>query len=164
MALHQIVALQRPQLPSDDVTRMAAENTVIVFDGRLVGFKLENGRTGDNDYHLIVTDDTLTPGGSGPASPHCVIAEVVQPECVPGRHGDPSTTSHFQSQIDAVRAAFEAHFPNITGGWNEAGGIPVRVTGIAQPADEDGGHRLPGWNHGPGSRPPSGASGAEEYR
>ena len=132
ITIHQLVALPRPQLPSDDDTRLDQETTVYVIQGRLVRFKLESGRTGDQDYHLVVTDDTLhfTPGGSGPASPHSFVAEIVRPDCVPGRHGDPSLQSRFQSQLVAVRTSFEQRFPNISGGWNEAGGIPVTITGI----------------------------------
>lgn len=133
IGLHQLIALPRPQLPSDDTTRLSQERTVYAVDGRLIRFKLESGRTGDRDYHLVISDDTLqySPGGSSTtASPHSFIAEIVDPDCVPGRHGPPTTTSIFATQLAAVRTAFEQRFTTITGGWNEAGGIPVRVTGV----------------------------------
>src|SRR5713101_2033397 len=39
--IHDLVAIPRPQIPSDDVTRVAEERSVRVVDGRLVKFKLE---------------------------------------------------------------------------------------------------------------------------
>lgn len=133
--IHQLTTLPRPQLPahSDHTTRAAGEGTAFTVDGRLVRFKLESGRDGDGDYHLVVSDDTLefTPGGtSSTRSTHSFIAEVVNPNCVVGRHGASATPSHFAAQLAAVRTAFEAQFPSISGGWNEAGGIPVTITGI----------------------------------
>ncbi len=130
--LHSISTLPRPELPADDETRLDQETTIYVLDGRLRKFKPETGKTGDGDYHLVITDDTLqfSAGGSGQPSPHSVIAELVNPECVAGRAGDLPTPSFFQAQIEAVRAKFEEQFPNITGGWNDAGGTPVRITGV----------------------------------
>lgn len=131
--IHELVSKPRPQLPSDDDTRLSQETTVYVVSGRLLKFKLESGRTGDMDYHLVVTDDTLqfSPGGSGTTpSPHSLVAEIVKPECIPGRNGSPTTQSRFQNQIADVRAKFEQQFPHITGGWNDAGGIPVVITGV----------------------------------
>jgi hypothetical protein len=55
--LHDLTALPRPQLPSDDVTRHSDERTVRTRNGRLIKFKLESGRTGDQDYHLVITGD-----------------------------------------------------------------------------------------------------------
>ena len=130
--LHSISTLARPELPADNQTRLDQETTIYVLDGRLRKFKPETGKTGDGDYHLVITDDTLqfSAGGSGQASPHSVIAEIVNPECVAGRAGDLPTPSFFQGQLEAVRAKFEEQFPNITGGWNDAGGMPVRITGV----------------------------------
>ena len=130
--LHSISTLPRPELPADNETRLDQETTIYVLDGRLRKFKPETGKTGDGDYHLVITDDTLqfSAGGSGQPSPHSVIAEIVNPECVAGRAGDLPTPSFFQAQIEAVRAKFEEQFPNITGGWNDAGGTPVRITGV----------------------------------
>lgn len=133
LSLHQVVALPRPQLPSDDSTRVAEEMTVYVVQGRLVMFKLESGRTGDQDYHLVVSDDTLdySRGGSGTVpSPHSLVAEIVRPACIPGRDGAASTQSQFQQELAAVRSAFEQQFPDITGGWNDAEGIPVTIKGV----------------------------------
>ena len=130
ISLNDLVRLPRPTLPGDDDTRLSEETTLFVVQARLLKFKLESGRTGDQDYHLVMTDETLQFSSGDLVSPHSFIAEIVKPECVPGRRGPPSTRSRFQSQIAAVRAAFEKRFSNISGGWNDAGGIPVRVTGI----------------------------------
>lgn len=131
--LHDLIQLPRPTLPSNDTTRHAQETTVRVVDGRLVKFKRESGRTGDQDYHLIISDDTLifSPGGGGTQPlPHSFVAEIVDPACVPGRNGTAGTTSMFQAQLQAVFDKFHQQFSNITGGWNDSEGIPVRVTGI----------------------------------
>ncbi len=131
--LADLVAIARPQLPStnDDDTRLPEERTVRIVEGRLVKFKLESGKTGDRDYHLVISDDTLQFSGAKTApSPHSFIAEVVDPDCIGGRDGDPKTRSTFQDQLVAVRNAFDQQFPSITGGWNEAKGIPVRITGV----------------------------------
>ena len=107
--LHELVTLLRPQLPKDDTTRTSAERTVRVVDGRLVKFKLESGRTGDQDYHLVLTDETLqfSQGGGGTqASPHSFVAEIVNPDCVAGREGTDTVPSRFQAQPQAVYDEF----------------------------------------------------------
>jgi hypothetical protein len=58
------------------------------------------------------------------------VAEVVNPSCIPGKQGSLTTPSRFQQQITDVRARFNQQFPNITGGWNDAQGIPVRITAV----------------------------------
>jgi hypothetical protein len=131
--LHDLVSLPRPTLPSDDETRTAAERTVRVIEGRLVKFKHETGKTGDSDFHLVISDETLlfSLGGAGTQpSPHSVIAEIPDPACVAGRQGSVTTPSRFAAQLDTVRTRFMQRFPNITSGWNDAQGIPVRLTGI----------------------------------
>ena len=134
--IHELLQINTPSsMPahSDNDTRVPAERTVYVVDGRLLKFKLESGQTGDQDYHLIITDDSLqfTPGGSGSQIvPHSLVAEIVNPDCIPGKQGSLTTPSVFQAQIAAVRAHFNQQFPNITGGWNDANGIPVRITAV----------------------------------
>lgn len=133
ISIHDLVRVARPQLPSDDTTRLAAERIVYVVDGRLLKFKVESGRTGDQDYHLVVTDDTLQFSAAGTGTTpveHSVIAEIVNPDCVPGRHGTTGTTSLFQARLADIRTRFNQRFPNITGGWNEADGVPVRITAV----------------------------------
>ena len=57
--LHDLISLPRPSLPSDDFTRTAAEREVRTVEGRLRKFKLESGRSGDQDYHLVITVQTF---------------------------------------------------------------------------------------------------------
>lgn len=131
--LHHLVLLPRPTLPSDDDTRTAAEFVVRVVEGRLVKFKQETGKTGDSDFHLVISDETLlySPGGAGTtASPHSVIAEIPDPACVAGRKGTVTTPSRFGAQLEAVRAKFTQRFPQVRSGWNDAEGVPVRLTGV----------------------------------
>lgn len=133
-SLHDLVNLTRPQIPTDDVTRMPSEQSVWVIDAHLVKFKQETGKTGDSDFHLVISDETLlySAGGAGsPTSPHSVIAEIPDPACVGGRNGSVTGPSQFEAQLEAVRAIFTQKFPSIGSGWNDAGGISVRLTGVA---------------------------------
>lgn len=133
-SLHDLVRLSRPTLPNDDMTRAAAERIVRRVDGRLVKFKEERGKTGDSDFHLVITDETLlySPGGTNSTtSAHSFIAEIPRPECVAGRHGTVTGTSVVQAQLASTRNKFLQRFPNITSGWNDAGGRRVRLTGVA---------------------------------
>ena len=132
--LHDLVLLARPTLPTDDFTRVIQERSVWVIEGRLVKFKQETGKTGDSDFHLVISDETLlySAGGAGSAtSPHSIIAEVPDPDCIGGRTGSVTGPSLFQSQLVSVREKFVQQFPKVLSGWNDAGGIPVRLTGVA---------------------------------
>ena len=105
-----------------------------VIEGRLVKFKQETGKTGDSDFHLVISDETLlySAGGAGSTtSPHSIIAEVPDPACIGGRNGSVTGPSQFQSQLVSVREKFVQQFPKVLSGWNDAGGIPVRLTGVA---------------------------------
>jgi hypothetical protein len=57
--VHTLIQLPRPTVPSDETTRTSAETTVRVVDARLVKFKLEAGKSGDSDFHLVLADDLL---------------------------------------------------------------------------------------------------------
>lgn len=131
--IHDLVRLTRPTIPSDDVTRTAQERIVRIVDGRLVRYKKETGKTGDSDFHLVISDETLlySLGGAGSvASPHSVIAEIPDPLCVSGRDSTVTTPSRFASELDTVLARFTQQFPNTSSGWKDAKGIPVRLTGV----------------------------------
>jgi hypothetical protein len=130
--VNSLVSLVTPTLPphSDNSTRTAQERTVRSVQARLVKFKPELGKSGDDDFHLVMSDSTLQFSQGKNVSPHSFVAEIVNPGCVPGKKGAAGTTSQFQSQIDAVWKAFNARFPNVKHGWNDGGGMPVRVTGI----------------------------------
>jgi Bacterial Ig domain len=100
-----------------------------VITGRLVEFKME----ADSDYHLVITDDTLSfsAGGSAPPSGHSFVAEIPDPNCITGAHGNSSPTSLFIDGIRNARQKFQSHFSNIqSGAFNDAGGIPVQLVGI----------------------------------
>jgi len=126
---HDLLQLPRP---ASLTTRAATEQVVRVVDAYLVKFKKEAGKDGDQDYHLVISDQTLqyTQSGDTIPSPHSFIAEIPDPDCVSGRNSTVTTPSHVQAQLQSVRTAFEQHFPNISSGWNEAHGIPVRLTGV----------------------------------
>lgn len=133
--LHDLIALTRPQLPpgNDETTRLVQERTVRIVDGRLMRFRLETGRDGDQDYHLVISDDTLQFSLGGPGTqpvPHSFVAEIVNPNCVAGRHGTSPTPSLLQSELQAVRTKFDQQFPNTTGTWTNANALPVRVRGV----------------------------------
>src|SRR5262249_32710884 len=73
----------------------------------------------------------FSPGGAGSQpSPHSVVAEIPDPSCVAGRNGAVTGASAFLTQLTSTRAKFLQQFPNITAGWNDAGGRRVRLTGI----------------------------------
>lgn len=131
--LPDLVLLPRPALPSDEETRLAEEQEVRTIDAFLVKFKKESGKKGDQDYHLVIADETLLfskGGAKSPVSPHSVIAEVPDPQCVSGRKQTVTGPSHFAAELAQVRTAFETQFPSPKGGWNETNGIPVRLTGV----------------------------------
>lgn len=130
--LHALVNLPRPTLPSDDTTRANLERTVRVVDARLVKFKLEAGKSGDSDFHLVMSDDTLQ-FSTTEVSLHSFVAEIIDPGCVAGRNDQVMVPSTFQAQLADVYTRFVDHFSatiKTNGSWNDAGGIPVRVTGI----------------------------------
>jgi hypothetical protein len=131
--LHELVNIPRPQISSDDVTRVAQERTVYIVDARLVKFRVETGKTGDLDFHIVLSDDTLQFSSKTTISPHSFVAEIVNPDCISGSHGTVPTPSRFQTQLTNVRAKFLSHFqnPDLTGGWNPGNGVPVRLTGVA---------------------------------
>jgi hypothetical protein len=71
---------------------------VRVVDARLVQFKLEAGKDGDNDFHLVISDDTLQFSTHDVVSTHSFVAEIVNPDCVMGSHDDTTFPSQIQAQ------------------------------------------------------------------
>lgn len=129
--INELPNLQGNVSRGDNTTRLDAETVVYKVKGRLVLFKNED----DNDYHLVITDDSLkyTPGGKGTdglETGTSFIAEIPDPDCVAGKKGDPSVPSRFAAQLKEVRRKFEERFPNGTGADTDLGGIPVTITGI----------------------------------
>jgi hypothetical protein len=131
--LQDAIHLPQPQLPpqNDNDTRLPEEVHVYQLQGRLAQFKQE---TNDNDYHIVITDDTLqfTNDPAHHGTGHSLIAEVPDPGCIPGKHGDPSVPSRFIAQITCTRNKMDAKFPNAdkSGNFNDGGNIPVTITGI----------------------------------
>ncbi len=136
ITIHDLIHLTEPTRPpqGDNDTRLDDETHVYQVFGRLVKFKREAGSTGDRDFHLVVSDDTLifTDDNVGTPAGHSVVAEIPDPQCVPGQHGNPAVPSRFINETSTSRAALEAQFPNLdpTGNWNDAGRIPVRIVGV----------------------------------
>lgn len=129
-SIFNLVRLKTPQLPHDDDTRTEQEMAVRVVNGRLRKFKPEIAKNGDNDFHLVVTDDTLQFSQGKAISDHSFVAEIVDPDCVAGQQNPLSTVSVFQSQIEDVWKKFGQKFPDPKHGWNEGNGLRVRITGI----------------------------------
>jgi len=142
MTVAQLLQIQEPSIPSDDTTRVVPdEQHLYRVNARLVKWKHECCKaTDDNDYHLVMTDDTeqYSDETAGIAvTGHSFVAEMPDPNCLSGRSGSFGTTSPFLDQnatlnIRTARAALESKFPNpvSNGQWNDAGGIPVEIIGV----------------------------------
>ena len=97
-------------IPLDQRVAPAETSTWVVI-GTLTSFKMEDGPTGDSDYHLVIADENgLT-----------MIVEIPFPGCV-------GANSPFLPAIMAARKAFDARFA-VTGIFQNVS-VPVRVTGV----------------------------------
>lgn len=136
MTVPDMLGLNEPQRPptGDNDTRLAEETHVYVVTGHLKMFKVEAGSKGDQDFHMVVTDDTLQYTDDKHHMPpgHSLVAEIPNPDCIAGQQGDPSVHSRFIDAIRSARGKLETQFTSIdvSGKFNDAGGIPVRITGI----------------------------------
>jgi hypothetical protein len=122
--------LQNAVNGSDNQTRLKEERVVYTVSGHLVHFVQET----DQDYHLVITDDSLeyTPGGphtDGKETGTSFIAEIPNPQCYSGSHGDLPNSSVFDKQIREARAQFERCFPNGKAPKKDLD-IPVTITGV----------------------------------
>lgn len=146
-AVGELLAIPQAHTPHDNTTRVIPDEThVYKVSAHLVKWKQESGATGDSDYHLVLTDDTLSyTGENGDNTPtgHSFIGEIPNPDCLSGKNNQFGTTSPFLPppsgdgslptlSIATARKAMNDQFPNadLTGGWNDAGGIPVEVIGV----------------------------------
>ena len=142
ISIDDLIHNQEPHLPpvGDNETRLPQETHVYRVQARLVKWKEEAGETGDSDFHLVLTDDTLkyTKPHENPTG-HSFIGEIPDPDCLAGAHGNFGTSSPFLPVssntplgIAGARNAIKAQFPDAVfdGGWNEAGGIPVEIVGV----------------------------------
>ncbi len=122
----------RDQVPSGNNTmRLDEETKVYTVTGFLALFKDED----DSDYHLVITDASLTytPGGpnsNGKETGTSFIAEIPDPDCIAGKHGNPAAHSAFEAALMATRQKFETRFPGGKGADTKLN-IPVTVTGVA---------------------------------
>jgi hypothetical protein len=132
--LQDAIRLPQPHLPSDNDTRLPEETHVYQLSGHLVEYKQEAGSKGDSDYHLVITDDTLqfTNDAQHHRPGHSLIAEIPDPNCIAGRHGDPDVASRFADAIACARAKLDAKFPDAPndGSFFDTGDTPVTITGI----------------------------------
>ena len=98
ISISDLVGIQEPGLPprTDNETRLPQETHVYKVKARLVKWKEEAGETGDNDYPLVLTDDTLRfTQGRGKPTGHSFIGEIPDPDCLPGANGTFGNTSPF---------------------------------------------------------------------
>jgi len=136
MTVPTMLQLPEPQRPpaGDNDTRLPEETQVYAVTGHLIKFKLEAGRAGDQDYHMVISDDTLnfTDDHAGQPPGHSLVAEIPNPDCIAGQEGDPSVQSRFIDSIRTSRSSLEARFPNIDskGKFNDAGGVDVCIVGV----------------------------------
>ena len=142
ISIAELVSIQEPHLPprDDNETRLPEETHLYRVKARLVKWKEEAGETGDNDYHLVLTDDTLRfTQGRGTPTGHSFIGEVPDPDCLSGAHGNFGNASPFLPanptsplSIRGARNAMNAQFPDAVfdGSWNDGGGTPVEVVGV----------------------------------
>ena len=130
-----LVAIHQPHLPDDNTTRIIPDEMhVYRVQARLVKWQHES----DNDYHLVLTDDTLnytdeTANPPVPPTGHSFIGEVPDPNCFAGSDGSFGSQTPFAAGIVSARQTMDQRFPNAhhqTGDWNDGAGARVEVTGI----------------------------------
>jgi hypothetical protein len=109
------------------------ETHVYRVQARLAKWKHES----DGDYHLVLTDDTLSYGDEGanppvPPTGHSFIGEMPDPNCLSGSDGSFGSQTPFADGMISARQAMEQRFPNPdqSGAWNDGAGAPVEITGI----------------------------------
>jgi len=133
-AVTDLVAIHQPHLPGDNTTRIVPDEThVYRVQARLAKWKHES----DDDYHLVLTDDTLnyTDESANPPVPptgHSFIGEVPDPSCFSGSDGSFGSQTPFANGIALARQTMNQRFPNAdqSGGWNYGAGVPVEITGV----------------------------------
>jgi len=106
-----LIGLTPPSPVPKDSRVGPTETSVFVVNATLTDFKLETGKTGDSDYHLVLEDD----------QGHTMVAEIPSPHCV-------DDSSPFASQIAAARAKFDSQF-TATSSFQTAN-VPVQITGV----------------------------------
>jgi hypothetical protein len=133
-AVTDLVAIHQPPLPGDNKTRIVPdEMNLYRVQARLAKWKHES----DNEYHLVLTDDTLnytdeTANPPVPPTGHSFIGEVPDPSCFSGSDGSFGSQTPFADGITSARQTIDQRFPNAdqSGKWNDGAGAPVEITGI----------------------------------
>ena len=144
-AVTDLVTIHQPHLPADNTTRIVPDEThVYRVQARLAKWKHES----DDDYHLVLTDDTLnyTDESANPPVPptgHSFIGEVPDPSCFSGSDGSFGSQTPFADDIISARQMIDRRFPNAdqSGAWNDGAGAQVEITGIGffdRPHDQTG--------------------------
>jgi hypothetical protein len=129
-----LLAIHQPQFPGDNTTRIVPDEThVYRVQARLVKW----GHESDDDYHLVLTDDTLkftdeTAHPPIPPTGHSFIGEVPDPSCFSGSDGSFGSQTPFADGITSARQTMDRRFPNAdhSGKWNNGADAPVEITGI----------------------------------
>jgi hypothetical protein len=110
--------------------RMNVEKKVYAVRGFLSLFKHEGGKKGDQDYHVVITDQPgqFEEDEQKPPNGHSMVVEFPDTKCFAGKTGGPNTSALAQAITDA-RATFENHidWPKET---RLTQPIPVTVTGV----------------------------------
>jgi hypothetical protein len=138
---------QLPPQAIDADGRMQEEKVIYRITGVLRLFKHE---TDDNDYHVVIADDGVTPYSTG----HSMVVEVPDPQCVAGRHRQ-FGASVFQPQLKESRSDFEAATQNLpTNRDLGARNIAITIVGVLffDFMHRQTGHGLP---HPPDSQDPN---------
>ena len=106
------IAAPTPPNPIPADTRVApAETTVWTLQATLTAFKIEDGPTGDSDYHLAIMDEH---GAT-------LIVEIPHPGCV-------AAGSPFLPGVTASRKTFDGRFQPT--GQFQMVSVPIQVTGV----------------------------------
>ena len=111
--------------------RMEVEKKLYTVRGFLSYFKEEKGKSGDHDYHVVITDQ---PGGynedeKSPPNGQSMVVEFPDPQCFAGKTGMPPASSPLSQAVADARTTFEKSlkWPAKT---KLTKPIPVTVTGV----------------------------------
>ena len=86
-----------PSVASDTERLSDVEKQAFAVNATLVGYKIESGKTGDQDFHIVIQDSTTK---------ETMIVEIPDPQC------DGVCNSTQKAAIQQARSDFEAAFPN----------------------------------------------------
>jgi hypothetical protein len=96
-SVHELVNTPAPTASSDTERLNEVEKQAFSVKATLVGYKIESGATGDQDFHIVIRD---------PSTQETMIVEIPDPEC------DGVCNSTQRAAITKVRQAFLDAFPD----------------------------------------------------